>query len=61
MTDLQYYAETAMGIHKMAYEKWREGDISRFWLDVDGILCVQYESGNWWHYMDLDSKHPIWW
>lgn len=61
MTNLQYYAELAMQIHKKAYENWMQGGISKFWLDSDGILCVQYESGKWWHYKDLDSKYPIWW
>lgn len=46
------YAEA----HKQAFEVWQEGDIDRVWLD-DGVLCIQYESGNWWHYNDAGE----WW
>lgn len=42
--------------HRRAFEVWREGNIDRVWLD-DGVLCIQYESGNWWHYNDAGE----WW
>lgn len=43
--------------HKKAFENWNEGDIDRIWIDKDGYICIQYESGNWWHYDD----NGAWW
>ena len=36
--------------HKEAVEDWKEGEISKVWIDGNGNLCIEYESGNWWHY-----------
>lgn len=33
-------------------DDWHEGEPTRFFI-ADGFPCVQYESGNWWHY-DLE-------
>lgn len=35
---------------------WREGNPVRVFL-CDGYECVEYESGNWWHY---DTKKQTW-
>lgn len=43
--------------HKKAFEKWREGDISKVWIDNAGNICIEYESGNWWHYNEVGE----WW
>lgn len=43
--------------HKQAFEEWREGDIEKVWLDGQGNLCIEYQSGNWWHYNDKGE----WW
>jgi hypothetical protein len=43
--------------HKRAFGDWQEGDISRVWTDNDGNMCIEYESGNWWHYNDKGE----WW
>lgn len=43
--------------HKKAVENWQEGDISKVWIDGDGVLCIEYESGKWWHY----SEAGEWW
>ena len=32
-------------------------DISKFWRDANGILCVEYLNGKWWHY----SNNGEWW
>ena len=59
----QHYAEMEekalkhFEAHKQAFEVWREGEIVKVWLDAAGTLCVQYESGNWWHYNDAGE----WW
>lgn len=38
-------------------EGWREGNPVRVFL-CDGYECVQYQSGNWWHY---DTEKGEWW
>lgn len=36
--------------HKEAVENWTEGEPVKVWFDMDENLCIEYESGNWWHY-----------
>jgi hypothetical protein len=43
--------------HKRAFENWNEGDIDKIWIDRDGYICIQYQSGNWWHY----RENGDWW
>lgn len=43
--------------HKKAFEDWKEGGISKVWIDGQGNLCIEYESGNWWHY----NEQGEWW
>ena len=43
--------------HRGAVEDWQEGDILKVWIDGDGVLCIEYESGNWWHYGETGE----WW
>ena len=43
--------------HKKAFSHWKEGDIDKVWIDKDGYMCIQYESGTWWHY----SEEGTWW
>lgn len=43
--------------HKKAFENWREGNIDKVWIDKDGYICIQYESGEWWHY----NEKGEWW
>lgn len=43
--------------HKKAFEKWKEGNIDKVWIDKDGHICIQYESGKWWHY----NEKGEWW
>ena len=31
--------------------------IKKVWIDKDGYLCIEYESGEWWHYNDKGE----WW
>lgn len=38
--------------HKGACDNWQEGDISKIWIDTQGNLCIEYESGKYWHYND---------
>ena len=43
--------------HRKAVEHLQEGSISKVWIDGDGVLCIEYESGNWWHYGEAGE----WW
>lgn len=48
----EHYAE-----HKKAFESWQEGDINKVWIDKDGNICIEYESGKLWHY----NEKGEWW
>ena len=54
-------AKIALKRHKEFVEDWQEGNIVEAWRDEKGNLCVQYESGHWWHYKHLDLPFPTWW
>ena len=43
--------------HKSHWDTWQFGDIDKVWIDNDGFICIQYKSGDWWHYNDLGE----WW
>lgn len=43
--------------HKKAFENWRFGEIDKVWIDKDGFVCIQYDSGDWWHY----KENGEWW
>jgi len=36
--------------HKKAFENWSFGEIKKVWFDADNNLCIEYESGDWFHY-----------
>lgn len=46
--------------HKAVYENWLEGEPVRAWYDADNILCIEYASGNWWHYR-VNNNALEWW
>lgn len=35
--------------HKKQWEHWNEGEPVEVFM-ADGLPCVRFESGNWWHY-----------
>lgn len=41
-------------IHIKAFGEWKEGKAVKQYMK-DGLPCVEYESGQWWHY-DVQSK-----
>lgn len=43
--------------HKQAFSNWKEGEIADIWIDKNGLLCIKYDSGNWWHY----AEDGTWW
>lgn len=54
---MEQQAMTCYTLHRQAFEDWKEGEIAKVWYDIDGNLCIEYQSGNWWHY----NQHGEWW
>lgn len=46
--------------HKSAFEYWSYGEPVRYWWDSNGILCIEYRSGNWWHYKVTENGLEWW-
>lgn len=50
----QHMIVEAMQQHKEKCTSWKDGSISKYWIEKDQngktVLCIQYESGNVWHY-----------
>lgn len=43
--------------HMARFEKWEHGKVAKYWFeetDDDRTLCIQYESGVWFHYEGID-------
>lgn len=43
--------------HKKAFAAWKNGEISKVWIDSNSNICIEYESGKWWHY----NEKGEWW
>lgn len=54
-------AELAYKRHREVFENWKEGEPIKAWFDSEGNVCVEYQSGEWWHYKDLELPLPTWW
>lgn len=50
----QHQIVDAMGQHKKKCSNWEFGSVQKYWTEKtekgETILCIQYESGNVWHY-----------
>jgi|GEM_PF-2714224 len=50
----QQQVTDAMNQHKQKCSNWDYGRVQKYWTEVsktgETILCIQYESGNVWHY-----------
>lgn len=57
---LEQAANRYADMHSMSVEEWLEGEPIRAWRDDDGTICVQYESGEWWHYRPT-AEGLQWW
>lgn len=58
---LEELAELAYKNHKSSVENWNEGEPVKTWYDSNENVCIEYESGNYWHYTDLDMPFITWW
>ena len=46
--------------HISSCEHWQHGFPVRCWHDGSGVLCIEYESGRYWHYRN--TGHGVeWW
>ena len=59
-TKLDELANKAYNEHKKVFEKWEHGDIKKVWFE-DMTLCIEYESGRWFHYMWLSNNGLQYW
>ncbi|MCI8339205.1 MAG: hypothetical protein HFH62_11100 [Lachnospiraceae bacterium] len=57
---MEQFAMRCYEAHRMAFECWNYGGIDKAWADGDGILCIRYDSGDWWHYAVEDGL-VVWW
>lgn len=58
--DVKFAAECEK-VHRRAMENWREGKPVKVWKDESGNLCIEYESGRWWHYRRAENGEIEWW
>ena len=55
-------AQIAYKKHKKSYDsRWKYGEPIKAWMADDCEICVKYESGEWWHYSELDNDIPTYW
>ena len=47
--------------HRQAFEVWEHGEPVRAWHEEGCDICIEYESGKWWHYKDLELPFISWW
>lgn len=57
---MEQFAIKCYEAHRAAFECWNYGGIDEAWEDEDGILCIRYTSGEWWHYA-MENGSVIWW
>lgn len=57
---MQEQAQRYYQAHKSAFDCWNYGEIAEVWQDEDGILCIRYSSGAWYHYTIQDNE-IVWW
>lgn len=54
---MEQLATQSFETHKKSFREWEEGDIKKVWFDSDSNICIEYQSGNWWHY----NEQGEWW
>ena len=54
----QMLVRQAVRQHMEVCENWEHGRVVKYWFEEpendDRILCVEYESGTWFHYRGID-------
>ncbi len=54
------FAARCERVHKQAAGNWSNGRVVKVWKDKSNILCIVYESGNWWHYRSIGNGIEWW-
>lgn len=58
MEDIKEYAKRCERRHRRVLGRWEDGQMKKSWMEKDGVLCVQYQSGAVYHYaaqVDFDA------
>lgn len=58
--DMKEKANRYFHEHYKAHGEWQNGEPVKVWRNTDGILCIEYESGEWWHYQETDEGLQWW-
>lgn len=45
--------------HYKACENWEHGEAVEVWFE-DGVLCIRYEDGSWYHYNRTENGLEWW-
>lgn len=53
MEDVKEYAKRCERRHRKVLGCWEDGPMKKSWMEKDGVLCVQYQSGAIYHYQVL--------
>lgn len=46
--------------HRSACETWENGEIAAVWMETNGVICISYDNGRWFHYTETNGE-IIWW
>lgn len=52
---IKYYNE-----HKGHFLEWNHGRPVKSWMDREGIFCIKYQDGKWWHYKEHNGNLEWW-
>lgn len=52
--------DRCINTHRNAFEEWTDGEPVETWTDENGILCIKYKSGKWWHYREKKGSIEWW-
>lgn len=49
---MKQLTEKCYSNHKNEFKDWKEGEPVKVWIDSTKHICIEYESGAFWHYSD---------
>ena len=61
MKELEAQAKEYAKLHRKAFEEGGKlGQIEKYWQDENGVVCIAYTSGGWYHYK-MNGSSLEWW
>lgn len=54
------FARECIAVHMSYMERWEDGEAERAWINNEGLFCIAYESGRWWHYTKNENDIEWW-